>query len=447
MANIAGNTGNISGSGGSDDEIVDTGVGVGAQSTPPPSTVGLDLDDPFYANELSRTTAGGDDDKPPTPTPTPTVPKPRVASVAKMPAPGTPTPPVDDEPPIADPVSTLGADVVEALREARLPITPDDTRESALQRLYVHEKGKSGKFYSDFRATRDEARRAAQETAQLRAMLSPVLQSFRDNQVAQQREAFVATIPDREVDPDGWQRWATEQLLQRDLQREQRDMQVAQEAQRVAAEEQQLSAVLDVDEQAHDAVAQAINTDPEALEAYRYSNQLTYLNLQSRYPDATHDQLVQGVDLMNQLEMRGAWNAGIHPVNLFKAVYGNARALLGTAGNGSNGNHNSNGSNNSNGHAQQQPVVQPQPQHQPQQRATSPTAQRMAQQAQQAAARRVVSPPPTGASPPPAGDTVDMSKWDEDQIMDYVLASPANKESWKQWQVKQYGKSGARFGD
>jgi hypothetical protein len=264
------------------------------------------------------------------------------------------------------------------------------------------------------------------------------LQSFRDQQVAQQREQLAASIPDKEVDPDGYRLWLNEEMLRRDLQREQRELAQSQEAQRLAAEEQQLSALIDVDGQALGALEEAL-TDDETRQAYAFATQMAYRGLQARYPTATHAQLAQGVELMHQLEVRGAWNAGIHPADLFKSTWASARALLGvTNGNG----------NGDNGHAQaaqalQQPAAAP-PQRQP---APSPTAQRMAAQSQQAAARRVVSPPPTGASLPPAGDAVDMSKWSEDEVMDFVLSSPANMDVWKRWQTSQFGKASWRYGD
>lgn len=416
-------------------EIGETGVDDVATPSTPGTTGGLE-DDPFFAGEMTRTaadTAAKQQAQTAQPSPKPT----RAARGQAQPAAPVAQPAAGDAAAV-DPVTVLGADVVDALNEARLPVVPGEGREGALQRLYTHERGKSGRFYADFREVRDNARAANARVEQLQQLLSPMLTSYRDSQLAQQREAMAARIPDREVDPEGYKLFINEELLRRDLEREQREAQQAQLAQQQAQEEQQLASLIDVDDQALTALEESLQSDPELQQAYRFNAQMAYNNLQARYPTATHEQLAQGVELMHQLEVRGAWNAGIHPADLFKASYDNARALLGALNaNGGNG--------NGNGHVQQPAAPAPAaPAPQP---VASPTAQRMAQQSQQAAARRVVSPPPTGASPPPAGEQVDMSKWTEDEIADYVLASTANYDAWRRWQQSTYAKSSWRYGD
>lgn len=304
-----------------------------------------------------------------------------------------------DTPPVAQPVA-LSADIVHQLAEARLkPIQGEDDA-AALRRLNRHYSGLSRKHFSSVKNLEEQVGRlTAIAESNARAEWEKIQQA--------QRERAMASMPDPEVEPEKYNRLLAEETLRRLTERERV------EAER-QAEEQRLSQVLDVDEQAFDALESEINSDPEAAAAYQFATDSGLQYVRTLYPDAPDDKVYELVQLVQQNEIRMHHARGMSYLDTARA---NMHAALNFA--------------QRYGYMPQpqqvqqaqapQPVVQPQPQQANGNKGGSPTAQRLQAESAKAQARQAVSPSGSRPSAVPSNNgQIDLNSFESEE--DYVRA-------------------------
>lgn len=318
------------------------------------------------------------------------------------------------------PAPALSQDVAAMLAEARLRPVEGETTEQALHRLVLHNQGRARAHHSDLKTTRDEV-------ASLKQMIQPLWQALRENQLAQEQEAAMRTVPDKETDQPGYQTWLLEQVLQR----QERERQQAEEAQAANAREEQL---VTLDEAALGDLYGGLEKDEEVRAGYSFALQAGMAVLEQQYPNSTPEQREEFVKLSQQLNMRNLVRQGMGVSDFYRGMYRNTRQLLGVNGNG-------------HATAQEQPAAAPQQAAPPaqQQRQGSPTAARLRADSAAAAARAVVSPSPA-ATRAPTGEGIDLRALDEDEALELGLeyARTGRSAEWDAMVQAQFGKGRRR---
>lgn len=314
--------------------------------------------------------------------------------------------------------------LVSRLREAGLREAPGETIDQAHDRLYDHLRARGSRFYNEAREQQRLLQQIAQETQAQRQALEPIIRDYYRREQAAKTEELAAQIPDPDVDPDAYRTWLAEEQLRRDDARRDEEMQRA-EVYRQQQEQAQYQAELArLDETSYSAVAQGLGlvpgvpADTEFVTAYDAMTKATYAGWQTRYPDASPDDLAELTSLSQQIDMRRYAELGYDPRVVIKGQAASLRQLLG----GANGNGHQPQQQAQPVQPQQAPAPQAQPQSQPQVQAPQPSPTAVRSQAAAAAVRahQPLSPPPS-ARPATTGTLPDIGEMDEEDYVEAVL--------------------------
>lgn len=324
----------------------------------------------------------------------------------------------------------LAPDVVEALAEARLRPVEGETTEQALRRLNKHYAGRTSAHFGELRELKTEL-------TGLKGMVTPLWQALQQQYEAQQREAAMRQVPDKEADPAAYNTWLMEQMLAR----QEQDRLAAEQA---AAEGEQQAALVGEDETALNDLVYGLENDAEVRDGYSFALQVSMQSAKQQYPTATPEQLEEVAKLSQQLMMRGLIRQGASPAGYYRNMYTTARNLL-VGQNGQNGNAApaAQAATQPQAPPAQQPAAQPAPQPTPApapQPQGSQTAARLRAESAAAAARAVVSPGPAAGSPP-TGEGIDLRQLDDEQAFElYQEFAKANRvDEWERMVQTQFG--------
>lgn len=287
------------------------------------------------------------------------------------------------------------------LRAERLPEIPGESPEQTQLRLNAHWQGKSQRFYKEMQAKQERvdalAAAHAEELRMIREAITPMAKDYYARARAEQTAAAAAEIPDR--DSPEYSIWLSEQILLRDEQR-QADAEAAAASAREEAEAQRVFEYYQqVETAGYDALAAGIQ-DPEFARDYNTLTQLAYADVVARWPNADPEDHVTFLEIAQRLDVRDWVERGIDPRAGIKERVQRLRSAFGQAAPAPQ--------------SAAQPVQQPAPA-QP-----SPTATRMAQEAQDAARRAPVTAAMPSRPVQAAANLPDPSAYESDD--DYVEA-------------------------
>lgn len=318
----------------------------------------------------------------------------------------------------------LAPDVAAELADARLRPVQGETTEQALRRLSKHYSGRSRSHYEDLRGLKEEL-------GGVKQMIQPLWQALRDQAEAQQREAFMRQVPDKEADPQAYHTWLLEQTVQRQEEERQRNEEQAAQL----AQQEQLVAV---DEVALTDLVTGLESDGEVRDGYSFALQVGMKSAEKQFPNATPEQLEELAKLSQQLMMRGLVHHGASVSDYYRHMYATARSLIGGNGGGTQAQQQQAAAVVAEAMPQPMPQVAPAPA-QPQ---GSPTAARLRAESAKAAARAVVSPGPA-ASSTPSGEGIDLRQLNDEQAFELYqeYAAAGRTDQWERMIQEQFGVS------
>lgn len=241
---------------------------------------------------------------------------------------GGPGGPSADPAPEGEGGSTLPQDLAQALQREGLRPVPGETPEAAYGRLTYHLTRKNAEYGRNLARQRDTH---AAQVAELREALGPILRDHYARERQQQFELQAAQIPDREMDPQGYQIWLQEEVLRRDEARRLEEYQRSTEAQQLQSA-QWIQAQRDaLDQAGFSKVAEGLGLvpgsepDPDFQHAYDIYSLGAVETAKHLYPSATPEEIHEFVGLSFQWDIRQAETVG---VDIRQAMKENFRQMI-----------------------------------------------------------------------------------------------------------------------